>query len=236
MALLASVTSTLALPAAANAAFGDRTLRRGMHGHDVRVLQSWLTRLGHPTAVDGRFGRATRRSVRRYERRQTLAVDGVVSRLEARGMRRRVGALAAAAPPAGRAVLGPDGRTAIAPADAPPAVQTAIAAANRIAGLPYRYGGGHGHFEDDAYDCSGAVSYALHGAGMLEAPEDSSALERFGEPGRGAWISVYANRGHAYAVIAGLRFDTSGSGGRGPRWRAAPRSGHGYVVRHPSGL
>lgn len=236
LALVASVTSTLALPAAAHAAFGDRALRRGMYGHDVRVLQSWLTRLGHSTTVDGRFGRATRRSVRGYERAQALSVDGVVSRLEARGLRRRVSALAASSPSTGAARLAPDGLSAIAPSDAPPAVQAVIAAANRIAGLPYRYGGGHGDFEDDAYDCSGAVSYVLHGAALLDTPDDSSGLEGFGQAGPGDWITVYANRGHAYAVIAGLRFDTSGRGGRGPRWRPVRRSGRGYVVRHPAGL
>lgn len=230
-AALMSATSVLALPAAAQGAFGDRTLRRGMHGHDVRVLQSWLTRLGQPTVVDGAFGRATRRAVRRYERANHLKVDGIVSRLEARGMRRRV-----EAPDPARATISADGRTAVAPAGAPSQVQAMLAAANRITSRPYRYGGGHRRFEDSAYDCSGAVSYALHGAGLLDTPEDSRQLERYGEPGPGEWVTVYANRGHAYLVIAGARFDTSGRGERGPRWRAEPRSGRGYVVRHPADL
>jgi cell wall-associated NlpC family hydrolase len=231
VAALLSGAVVLALPAAAQAAFGDRTLRRGMHGHDVRVLQSWLTRLGQPTVVDGAFGRATRRSVRRYERASDLRADGVVSRLEARGMRRRV-----EAPDPARAAISADTRTAVSPAGAPPQVQAMIAAANRITATPYRYGGGHRRFDDSAYDCSGAVSYALHGAGLLDTPEDSSQLEHFGEPGRGAWVTVYANRGHAYLIIAGARFDTSGRGERGPRWRREPRSGRGYIVRHPAGL
>ena len=175
--------------------------------------------------------------MRAYERRQGQRVDGVVSRRQARGIRLRV-ERPAPAPVAGpmTATLAPDGRTAIAPAGAPPAVQAAIAAANRITDRPYRYGGGHGSLEDSGYDCSGAVSYALIGAGLLEAPLPSSELMRFGEPGSGTWVSVYAHGGHAYIVIAGLRFDTSGRGEEGPRWRQAPRGGRGYTVRHPVGL
>jgi peptidoglycan hydrolase-like protein with peptidoglycan-binding domain len=205
-----------------------------MRGHDVRVLQSWLSRLGHETSVDGRFGRATRRSVRAYERHEGQHVDGAVSRVQARGIRRRVESPAVA--PASAATLAPDGRTAVGPAGAPPAVHAAIAAANRITDRPYRYGGGHGKVEDSGYDCSGAVSYALIGAGLLEAPLPSSALMDYGEAGPGAWISVYAHGGHAFVVIAGLRFDTSGRGESGPRWRRAPRSAKGYSVRHPAGL
>ncbi len=237
IAAFAAVAAMLALPAAATAAFGDRTLRKGMHGHDVRVLQAWITRLGAPTHIDGRYGNGTRRSVRRYERANAMKVDGIVSRRQARGIRRRVAAAAVAPAPApAAATLAPDGRTAIAPPTAPPAVQAAIAAANRITSTPYRYGGGHGRFEDTAYDCSGAVSYALHGAGLLDSPEDSSQLTNFGDAGAGTWITVYARGSHAYTVIAGLRFDTSGNGENGPRWRAEPRSGRGYEVRHPVGL
>jgi hypothetical protein len=134
------------------------------------------------------------------------------------------------------AVLADDGRTALAPSEAPQQVKDAIAAANRITSKPYKYGGGHGDFEDSGYDCSGAVSYALHGGGLLRRPRDSSGFESYGDAGPGEWISVYANAGHAYVVIAGLRFDTSGDGEKGPRWRAESRSGSGYVVRHPPGL
>jgi hypothetical protein len=221
----------------ARAAFGDRTLRRGSRGADVRVLQSLLGRLGHPTAVDGVFGRGTRRSVRGYERGERLRVDGRVSRMQARGMRRRAAATTQqAAPDVARATLASDGRTAIAPVGAPPEVVSAIAAANKITRKPYRYGGGHARFRDSGYDCSGSVSFLLHGGGLLSRPRDSTGLKSWGRRGRGQWISVYANSGHAYAIVAGLRFDTSGRGASGPRWRPEHRSSSGYVVRHPAGL
>jgi cell wall-associated NlpC family hydrolase len=221
------------MPGSAEAAFGDRPLRIGHRGDDVRGLQSTLSRLGRPTTVDGVFGRGTRRSVRRYERAEELRVDGRVSRAQARGMLARVEPSVA---PAAAATLSADGRTAVAPEGAPPQVQAAIAAANRITRKPYRYGGGHGRFRDSGYDCSGAVSYVLHGAGLLDRPRDSSGLARWGSRGPGSWITVYANRGHAYVVIAGLRFDTSGRGERGPRWRPEPRSPRRYAARHAEGL
>ena len=228
-------------PAAdARAKLGDRTLRKGSHGRDVRALQRSLTRLGHRTAADGIYGRGTSRSVRRYERAEELSVDGVVSRPQGRGIRARVRSLPSAGTPvpAPRSAvrLSADGRTAVAPPDAPPAVRAAVAAANRITDTPYRYGGGHGRWEDRGYDCSGAVSYVLHGAGLLDAAMPSRGFMGWGQPRRGRWITVYAHGGHAYMVIGGLRFDTSGSGERGPRWRPEPRSGRGYRVRHPEGL
>jgi hypothetical protein len=235
----AALAGVLTTAADAQAAFGDRALRRGSHGHDVRVLQAWLTRLGFETDVDGRFGRGTVRSVRKYERANQQRVDGLVSRKQARGIRKRIEApQPVSAPLAARptATLSPDGRTAIAPAGAPPQVHAAIAAANRITDRPYRYGGGHAKVEDTAYDCSGAVSYALIGAGLLRAPVPSSNLMDYGDAGPGRWITVYAHGGHTYVVIAGLRFDTSGRGEKGPRWRPKTRSPKGFTVRHPRGL
>jgi len=142
-----------------------------------------------------------------------------------------------AAPPGGAtATIGSDGR-AIAPADAPLAVKAAIEAANRIEDAPYLWGGGHGSFEAAGYDCSGAISYALHGAGLLDTPLDSTGFTAWGEPGAGNWITVYANSGHAFVVIAGLRWDTSGdASGTGPSWYTEMRSSAGYVVRHAPGL
>jgi len=123
---------------------------------------------------------------------------------------------------------------ASAPASAPQAVKDAIAAANAIATTPYIWGGGHGSFESSGYDCSGAVSYALHGGGMLESPLDSTGLSTWGEPGPGRWITVYANAGHAWMVIAGIAFDTSG--GAGPRWHDPwANSPEGFIARHPAG-
>jgi hypothetical protein len=119
---------------------------------------------------------------------------------------------------------------------APPAVKAAIAAANRIHTKPYIWGGGHARWWDEGYDCSGAVSYALHGAGLLEAPMDSGEMTAWGEPGPGRWITVYANAGHAFAVIDGLRWDTAGDArGTGPRWHRSMVSTAGYVARHPAG-
>ncbi|HEY2054060.1 MAG TPA: hypothetical protein VGH14_09015 [Solirubrobacterales bacterium] len=124
---------------------------------------------------------------------------------------------------------------ASAPESAPEQVKGAVAAANAIAMTPYIWGGGHGSFESSGYDCSGAVSYALHGGGLLESPLDSTGLETWGEAGPGRWITVYANAEHAWMIIGGLAFDTVG--GPGPRWHSSPvDSPEGFIVRHPPGL
>ena len=138
------------------------------------------------------------------------------------------------------AKLLPNGMAA-APTLAPPEVQQAIFAANEIVGLPYIYGGGHNRtFRSAGYDCSGTVSYALHGGSLLSSPLDSSSFMRWGEKGAGQWITVYTNPGHAFAVIAGLRLDTSAAGDRsglkGPRWRPVLRSTSGFHRRHPVGF
>jgi peptidoglycan hydrolase CwlO-like protein len=125
------------------------------------------------------------------------------------------------------------GGRAIPPPNAPLVVRAVIEAANRIADAPYAWGGGHGSWESAGYDCSGAISYALHGGGLLDSSLDSGGLAFWGEPGVGSWITVLAHSGHAYAVIAGLRWDTSG--GAGPRWHTDMRSAAGYVARHPAG-
>jgi cell wall-associated NlpC family hydrolase len=130
------------------------------------------------------------------------------------------------------------GTRAIAPASAPAGVKRVIAAANHIRATPYIWGGGHGRWQDTGYDCSGAVSYALHGGRLLTSPLTSGSFETWGEAGPGRWITIYANAQHAYMVVAGLRFDTAGDeSGTGPRWHptvAAAASGR-FIVRHPVG-
>lgn len=126
---------------------------------------------------------------------------------------------------------------AIAPPSAPGEVQAAVAAGNRIAGLPYRYGGGHEQSVDTAYDCSGAASFVLSGAGRLDEPTTAIALRSYGESGPGRWISIYARRDHVFLVVAGLRFDTGWTRGpKGPQWTTKSRPTDGCVIRHPEGL
>jgi cell wall-associated NlpC family hydrolase len=128
------------------------------------------------------------------------------------------------------------GHLASAPRSAPPAVKAAIAAANSISTTPYIWGGGHSSWYSYGYDCSGAVSFALYGAGLLDTPLTSGQLESYGEPGPGKWITIYASPTHTYAVIAGLRWDTVGNAsGSGPRWHNEPPYPEGFVVRHPTG-
>ena len=243
---------------------GDRTLRQGHTGKDVRSLQRYLNRTGIETTADGVFGGGTKRSVRAFERAQRRKVDGVVTRVDVaviKDVARNGGAVASASSTGGAlpknqklrlpkptvapapAALGPgmtatvDGNGfAVAPAAAPPVVQAVIAAGNKIAHKPYIYGGGHGRWEDAGYDCSGSVSYALHGAGLLEQSMPSGGFMNWGDAGPGQWITIYANGGHMYMVVAGLRFDTSGRTRAGTRWQADMRPTSGYAVRHPQGL
>jgi peptidoglycan hydrolase-like protein with peptidoglycan-binding domain len=215
-----------------------RMLRRSLHrrrnvarmgpavtgrGSSVRVLQRALG-----VSADGVFGPGTARAVKRFQRSRGLTADGVVG-------------------PATWSALGIGGsrpvlkRTRLrgggsATSGVPSAVYRATAAANRIAGRPYRYGGGHRSFSDSGYDCSGSVSYVLHGAGRLGSPLDSSALMSYGAPGPGRWLTVYANPGHAYMVIRGRRYDTTGRSNTGSAWQHVERSTAGYAVRHPPGL
>ena len=129
----------------------------------------------------------------------------------------------------------PDGR-GVAPQSAPQIVRDVIRAGNVIAKTPYLWGGGHGSWSASGYDCSGSVSFALAGAGLLDSPLTSGLLARWGAPGPGRWITVYANGGHVFMEVAGLRFDTGGISGSGTRWQATGRSTGGFVARHPEGL
>ena len=243
LALLALAAPLTSISTAEAAPFGERRLAEGMSGHDVRVLQRHLTRAGFPTLADGRFGRRTEQSLRRFERREGRRADGIVSRSDARSLTRTARPAGhGGATFRGRALTRPAQASltseglAVAPASAPPAVVAAIEAGNRIATKPYKYGGGHGRWRDSGYDCSGSVSYALHAAGLLRSPLASTGFMSWGRPGRGSWITTYANGGHAYMVVAGLRFDTSARSRGGTRWTDERRSGRGFVKRHPAGL
>jgi hypothetical protein len=243
------------------AALGHRTLKEGDSGRDVKALQKLLTRAGLKTDADGEFGSGTTANVKAFETSQRRKVDGKVTRTDAivlKDVAVNGGAVQAAtatggalpknmppptppAPPPLQlgpgfvATVNPDG-TATAPILAPPPIIAMIDAGNKIATKPYIYGGGHGKWEDAGYDCSGSVSYALHGAGLLDTAMPSGSFESWGDPGPGQWVTLYANGGHMYAVIAGLRFDTSGRSSAGSRWQTDMRSGKGYTVRHPAGL
>jgi peptidoglycan hydrolase-like protein with peptidoglycan-binding domain len=258
-AVLAGMLSLAAGAAASSgrtarkASYGHRTLSLGSRGADVKQLQRYLAVLGFRVHADGVFGAATAARVKAFERSENQRADGRVTVAEERLIKQLViegagdgGAQwdpnAKSGNPTAKARISSDGRTAIPPDNAPPEVKAVIEAANQITDKPYRYGGGHGSWNDSGYDCSGSVSYALHGGGFLDSPEDSSELESWGSAGAGQWITVYANSGHAYMVVAGLRFDTSSAGSpssaddSGPRWRRESRSPSGYVARHPDGF
>lgn len=214
--------------AALRRAAGGRPARRGSRGnrtsHREDVVRALQRALG--IRADGIFGPATAAAVRRFQRRRGLAADGIVG-------------------PATWAALGQPNRTIVLRrrrsggrrAGLPRVVRRVIRAGNRIATMPYRYGGGHARFpRDSGYDCSGSMSYALHGGGLLSAPLDSSGFMRWGRPGPGRHITIYANAGHSYMVVDGRRFDTSALRSSGSRWTREMRDPSGFVVRHPPGL
>ncbi|HLI32386.1 MAG TPA: peptidoglycan-binding protein [Solirubrobacteraceae bacterium] len=212
-------------------------------GNPVRALQEALH-----LPVDGEFGPETEAAVRRFQEEHGLEVDGVVgpqtwAALGISGeptLQPPSWALPHAAPSSSSSTGASAGGSSSATgenAHAEEIVARVIAAANEIATRPYVYGGGHGSFESYGYDCSGSVSYALHGGGLLSSPEDSTELESYGEPGPGKYITIYANAEHAYMTIDGRRFDTVALAEDGSRWSNSPGSdGGSFVVRHPAGL
>jgi cell wall-associated NlpC family hydrolase len=182
-------------------------------GRGVRALQRALR-----VPADGVYGPATERAVRRFQLAHGLTPDGVAG-------------------PSTRAALGLDPGATLAPRAGAGALRRLVAAADAIATKPYVYGGGHPHWRDKGYDCSGSLSYALHGAGLLDSPLDSTGFMTYGAPGPGRHVTIYANSEHTYMIVDGRRYDTSAMRQTGgSRWTSAPRSSKGFKVRHPLGL
>ena len=214
-------------------------VRAGLEAQESQLAAARADRRETLASLSGRednLQTGIARAQRRQEQQQAPAVPPTID--PASGPAVAAPAPTAPAPAGGGATLNSDG-SASPPADAPPAVKAVIEAANQIKDAPYSWGGGHGSFESSGYDCSGAISFALHGGGLLSSPLDSTGFGFWGEPGVGNWITVYGNSGHAYAVIAGLRWDTSGTGGSGPSWSTTTTSfqpASAFVARHPAGL
>jgi cell wall-associated NlpC family hydrolase len=207
----------------AGRASGRSRRASGSRGGRTAATVDLQRRLG--IIADGIFGPGTKRAVKGFQRAHGLTADGIVG-------------------PATWSALGVSGRTIVLKrrgharhrGGSLAVVQRVIAAGDRIAGLPYKYGGGHGTWNDSGYDCSGSVSYALHGGGLLNAPLTSGDFMSWGAAGKGRWITIYASPGHVYMMVNGRRFDTTGRDETGSRWQATERSSSGYTVRHPPGF
>jgi peptidoglycan hydrolase-like protein with peptidoglycan-binding domain len=206
-------------------------------GNPVTRLQEAL----HISA-DGQFGAQTEAAVKQLQARDGLTVDGVVGPETWRALGLDEHATLHPSPrflpptTSSTGAASGGGESSNTGSEASGVIARVIAAADEIATRPYVYGGGHGSFESAGYDCSGSVSYALHGGGLLSSPEDSSALESYGEPGPGRYITIYADAEHAWMTIDGRRYDTVALQESGSRWSDSMTSTAGYVVRHPAGL
>jgi hypothetical protein len=219
-----------------SARFGTRRLHVGMDGRDVRGLQYHLGRVGYGTSVDGAFGPMTKAALERWESAKSRHVDGVATRPDQHTLKRTHRRSGGGSTPLVHAWISRRGFAHISPS-APRKVRRLIRAGNVIAKTPYKYGGGHGTWNDSGYDCSGSVSYVLHHAGLLDGlARPSSGFMNWRFAGRGKWVTVYANSGHMFLTVAGIRFDTTDRERDGTRWHRDMRSTAGYAVRHPGGI
>jgi peptidoglycan hydrolase-like protein with peptidoglycan-binding domain len=257
-ALAGSLLAALLMLVAAGAAqaqLGDRVLRIGTRGSDVRALQGYLDAAGYGVTETGRYDRRTRFGVRAFQSDYGLPASGVVSPRLAKMIR-----ITATAPPGyggtqygqvpepppgptptglktvpgSRAKVLADG-TAAAPESAPAEVKKIIASGNEIAKLPYKWGGGHSTWRDNGYDCTGSTTYALRTTFRAGA-SPTFGYSNWQLPGPGKWVTTYASSYHVYMIVAGLRFDTSGLRVAGSRWTTQARSSSGFVPRHPAGF
>ena len=243
-ATAAAAASDVGLTAGSGGSNGEAQAETATGATAVDWLQKALK-----LPVDGEFGPETEAAVRRLQARHGLPVDGVVGPStwsligvhSAKTLTPPQSALAAPSSPSAGADTGSTGSAGsggggASGGESEGVVGRVIAAADEIATRPYVWGGGHGSFESEGYDCSGSVSYALHGGGLLSSPEDSTGLESYGEAGPGKYITIYANAEHAYMVIDGKRFDTVALAEGGSRWGGPSSDGGGFVERHPAGL
>jgi cell wall-associated NlpC family hydrolase len=229
--LLAGVVLAVVALAAAVAAVAHPDARDRSAPSTARVDAPTAPQRSHPQVVEPQAGVVARDGAPPSASSRPIGDDEIRREL------RQLKALAADDRLAvgSRAQVLPDGR-AVAPQGAPQIVRDVIRAANVIATTPYLWGGGHGSWSAVGYDCSGSISFALAGAGLLDAPLTSGELAHWGAPGPGRWITIYANDGHVFMDVAGLRFDTGALNGAGTRWQAGGRDTSAFAARHPGGL
>jgi Putative peptidoglycan binding domain. len=234
---------------ARDSGYGKRTLRAGMHGGDVSALQGYLDAAGYTTISNGRFDRSTGHSVVAFKADNGLRRNAIVDP----GTAREIRAVATAPPLPGGMAYGQKPASSVlpltsgqkarvlsngmaaAPRDAPAEVKAIIAQGNKIAQLPYKWGGGHGGWNDTGYDCSGSTTFALRTT-FRKGHFPTFGYSNWQQPGPGRWVTTYASSSHVYLVVAGIRFDTSGLRQTGSRWQRDMRSNDGFVLRHPTGF
>jgi peptidoglycan hydrolase-like protein with peptidoglycan-binding domain len=255
MFLAGSLLGILLVPSVAHAQLGDRVLKLGKRGNDVRALQGYLDAAGYDVTETGRYDKPTRFGVRSFQADYGLPASGVVSPRLAKMIKTtatsppgyggtQYGQVPGPPPgptptglktvPGNKAKVLRDG-TAAAPENAPAEVKKIIASGNEIAKLPYKWGGGHSTWRDTGYDCTGSTTYALRTT-FRAGRFPTFGYSGWQAPGKGKWITTYASSYHVYMIVAGLRFDTSGLRIAGSRWTGQARSSSGFVPRHPVGF